>query len=137
MHAKAQPETLTAQELAVMKVVWRLGRATVRDVHDALQRRRPVAYTTVLTMMRILETKGFVTRDETAGRAHVFTPVRPQKQVVGSMVREFVERVFDGAAQPLVVHLMREGRLSEDERAEVLRLIAQSDTPRSRRRKES
>jgi predicted transcriptional regulator len=50
--------TLTPQELAIMKVVWRLTEATVRDVHSALQSTRPVAYTTVMTMMRILEEKG-------------------------------------------------------------------------------
>lgn len=127
MARKPRPTTLTAQELAVMKVVWRLGRATVRDVYNAMPRRRPLAYTTVLTMMKILEGKGFVRRDDTEGRAHVFTPIPPQSQVMGSMVREFVERVFDGAAHPLVLHLMQDGRLSDADRAEVLRLIEEGE----------
>lgn len=109
-----------------MKVVWRLGQATVRDVHDALQRHRPLAYTTVLTMMRTLEGKGFLAKDDTIGRAHVYTAGRAQRQVVRSMVRDFVERVFDGAAQPLVMHLVNDRRLSRAERAEILRLM-QSD----------
>jgi predicted transcriptional regulator len=110
-----------------MKIVWRLGHATVREVYEARQRKQPLAYTTVLTMLRILERKGFVTRDETQGRAHVFTPTRPQEQVVVSMVRDFVERVFDGAAQPLVLHLMRDARLSDADRTEVLRIIEAQD----------
>ena len=51
--------TLTPQELTIMKIVWRLKHATVRDVYQALQDKRPVAYTTVMTMMKILEEKGF------------------------------------------------------------------------------
>jgi len=124
MPARVTPATkLTGQELAVMKVVWRLGRATVRDVHAALQPERPLAYTTVLTMMRILEGKGYLARDETAGRAHVYRSTRSQRQIVGGLVRDFVDRVFDGAAQPLVMHLVNDRRLSEDERAEIVRLM--------------
>ncbi len=110
-----------------MKEVWRLGRATVRDVHSGLQRHRPLAYTTVLTMMRILESKGFLARDESAGRAHVYTSTRSQRQVVGALVRDFVERVFDGAAQPLVMHLVDDRQLTDQERAEIVRLMARGD----------
>lgn len=120
---RTPPPKLTAQELAVMKVVWRLGNATVRDVHGALQATRPLAYTTVLTMMRTLEGKGFLARDESTGRAHVYTSTRSQRQVVGGLVRDFVERVFDGAAQPLVMHLVHDRRLSDEERAEIVRLM--------------
>lgn len=135
MTGKAAPRKLTTQELAVMKVVWRLGQATVREVHDALQRARPLAYTTVLTMMRILEGKGFLRRDDSAGRAHVYTPTRSQAHVVGTLVRDFVERVFDGAAHPLVMHLVNDRRLTDDERAELARMLESSDTPRPRRPK--
>lgn len=124
MPSRRPPVTkLTTQELAVMKVVWRLGRATVREVHGALQQSRPLAYTTVLTMMRILEGKGFLARDDSAGRAHVFTSTRSQRQIVGGLVRDFVERVFDGAAQPLVMHLVNDRQLSDEERAEIVRLM--------------
>ena len=114
--------TLTPQELAIMKVVWKLETATVRDVFEHLQSRRPVAYTTVLTMMKILEQKGYVkkTRDD---RAFVYRASRPRSQVIGGMVREFVDRVFDGASRPMLLHLVQQTKLSEKERKALLRAI--------------
>ena len=114
--------TLTPQELAIMKVVWDLETTTVRDVYERLRARRPVAYTTVLTMMKILEQKGYVTK-ERADRAFVYRPARPRQQVLGGMVREFVDRVFDGASRPLLLHLVRNTKLSDKERKALLRAI--------------
>jgi BlaI family penicillinase repressor len=118
--------TLTPQELAIMKVVWRLTEATVRDVHSALQSTRPVAYTTVMTMMRILEEKGYL-RKTVADRAHVYRPARPRHQVVGAMVKDFVDRVFDGASDALLVHLAKDNRLTEKQRRLVKQLIEKAE----------
>jgi BlaI family transcriptional regulator, penicillinase repressor len=126
--ADAQP--LTPQELAIMKVVWRLRTATVREVHDVLRRERrdDLAYTTVLTMMRILEQKGVLSKTlDPDSRAHRYRPVRTQSQVMRLMVREFVDRVFDGAAEPLVAHLVSDRRLSARDRAEIRRLLDEKD----------
>lgn len=124
----AQP--LAPQELAIMKVVWRLGTATVRDVHDVLRRERrdDLAYTTVLTTMRILEQKGALSKAQDGdSRAHRYRPVRTRRQVMRSMVREFVDRVFDGAAEPLVAHLVSDRRLSAQDREEIRRLLDEKD----------
>lgn len=120
---RPKSDTLTAQELEIMKVIWPLEQATVRDVYDALRERRAIAYTTVQTMMNVLEAKGHLSR-HSGERAHVYTPVRPQQTVVRSMVREFVDRVFDGSARPLLVHLLRDKRLSARERRQLQQLIA-------------
>ena len=96
-----------------MKVIWRLETATVREVYEALRKTRPIAYTSVMTMMNVLEKKGHL-RKKAAGRSFVYRPTRPQRQVIGGMVREFVERVFGGSAEPLLVHLVEE-RLSPEE----------------------
>jgi predicted transcriptional regulator len=109
-----------------MKVVWQLGTATVRDVHDALSKRRPVAYTTVLTMMKVLEQKGYVRKSE-AERAFVYRPARPRQQVIGAMVREFVDRVFDGASRPMLVHLVKETNLTDRQRKALLRAIDETE----------
>ena len=121
---KREP-TLTAQELAIMKVVWRLGHATVREVYEALRARRTIAYTTVMTMMNILETKGYLKKDK-QDRAYRYRPARPERTVISSMVREFVNRVFDGAPRPLLLHLVKDSRLSDREREELLRLIEEA-----------
>ena len=114
--------TLTARELAIMKVVWDTPGATVRDVHAVLNRSRPVAYTTVMTLMNILEHKGYLRRRK-VDRAYVYRATRPRKQVLRALVRDFVDRVFDGVAQPLRVHLVEEQPISAEERRELQRLI--------------
>jgi len=105
-----------------MKVVWRLDKATVREVYEALRERRSVAYTTVMTMMKILEDKGYLKKSQVE-RAYVYRPARPRQQVVKAMVRDFVDRVFDGAAGGLLLHLAKDGRLTRDERQRIKRLI--------------
>ena len=117
--------TLTPPELAIMKIVWRLQSATVRDVYEALRAKRRVAYTTVMTMMNILETKGYLKKD-TQDRAYRYRPARPERSVISAMVREFVDRVFDGTSRPLLLHLVQEEQLSDDEREALLRLIREA-----------
>src|SRR5216683_2984546 len=112
---------LTGQELEIMKLVWERESATVRDVYEALLERRKVAYTTVMTMMKILEQKKYLKKSQT-DRAHVYRPAQPKRQVIGDMVREFVDRVFNGSAEPLLVHLVEEHNLSREDLEEVARL---------------
>jgi BlaI family transcriptional regulator, penicillinase repressor len=114
--------TLTPQELAIMKVVWSLDQATVRDVYEALRDKRPVAYTTVMTMMKILEDKGYL-KKTLVDRAHVYKPAQRQQLVLGAMVREFLDRVFDGAPDHLLVHLAKDNKLTEKQRRIVKQLI--------------
>lgn len=111
-----------------MKVIWRLGSATVREVYEALRARRSIAYTTVMTMMNVLEEKGYLKKQRT-DRAFRYKPTRSRQQVVTAMVREFVNRVFDGAAQPLMLHLVKTERLSNQERAELRRMMDEPVEP--------
>ncbi|MEI9974252.1 MAG: BlaI/MecI/CopY family transcriptional regulator [Ignavibacteriota bacterium] len=117
--------TLTEQELEIMKIVWERESATVRDVYETLLERRKVAYTTVMTMMKILEHKKYLKRTQ-AERAYVYRPAQPKGQVVGAMVREFINRVFNGATEPLLVHLVEEHDLSPEELEEIARLRRKS-----------
>ena len=126
----APPPPLTPQELAIMKVVWRLRTATVREVHDVLRKehRDDLAYTTVLTMMRILEQKGMLAKAaDPESRGHRYTPVRSQRQMMRVMVRDFVDRVFDGAADSLVAHLVTDRKLSARDRAEIRKLLDEEE----------
>jgi predicted transcriptional regulator len=118
--------TLTPQELAIMKVVWRLDKATVRDVYEALREKRPVAYTTVMTMMKILEEKGYL-KKALVDRAHVYRSAQRRQQVVGAMVRDFLDRVFDGAPGDLLVHLAKDNKLTDKQRRIVEQLIEEID----------
>lgn len=123
-------KNLTEQELEIMKVVWERKTATVREVYEALRERRTVAYTTVMTMMNILEAKGhLVKRPE--GRAYVYEPSQERSEVVGGMLQDFVDRVFDGAARPLVLSLIRERKLSKADLEAVSRMIDEAQEEES------
>jgi len=112
---------LTEQELEIMKIVWERESSTVRDVYEKLLERRKVAYTTVMTMMKILEQKKYLKRTQ-LDRAYVYRPAQPKRQVVGAMVRDFINRVFNGATEPLLVHLVEEHDLSAEELEEIAKL---------------
>jgi BlaI family penicillinase repressor len=109
-----------------MKVVWELQTATVRDVYEALLRRRKIAYTTVMTMMNILEEKGYL-KKRAEDKAHVYRPAQPKAKVIRAMVQEFVERVFNGSAEPLLVHLVKDRHLSSEELEKIARTIKESE----------
>ncbi|HEU5020796.1 MAG TPA: BlaI/MecI/CopY family transcriptional regulator [Bryobacteraceae bacterium] len=117
---------LTQQELEIMKVVWEHDTVTVREVYETLLKRRKVAYTTVMTMMKILEQKKYLKKNQTE-RAHVYRPAQPRHKVIGGLVREFVNRVFNGSAEPLLVHLVEEHDLSREDLEEIARLRKQGD----------
>src|SRR5450432_2285501 len=112
---------LTEQELEIMKIVWEHDTVTVREVYEALLKRKKVAYTTVMTMMNILEQKKYLKKNQ-ADRAYVYRPAQPRTQVIGAMVRDFVNRVFNGSAEPLLVHLVEDHNLSKEDLEEIARL---------------
>src|SRR5688572_24011991 len=120
---KPPARVLGPQELQIMKVVWDQGRVTVRDVYEALRARRQVAYTTVMTMMNILDQKGFLKRVPGDDRAFVYEPARGGRAVMRAMVKEFVDRVFGGSANPLMLHLIEGKHLTEKDLDELRRAM--------------
>jgi BlaI family penicillinase repressor len=126
---KPKKTVLTEQELEIMKIVWRRGSATVRDVYEDLLEQRKIAYTTVMTMMGILEQKGHL-KKSSEERAYVYRPAKPQGEVVGKMVQDFVKRVFNGSAKPLLVHLIEDQNISSEELEEVRRLLSDKRRPK-------
>jgi BlaI family transcriptional regulator, penicillinase repressor len=119
-----RPKTtnLTTQQLEIMKVVWRLGDATVRDVYEALRAQRPIAYTTVMTTMKTMEARGHL-RKRVDGRAFVYQAVEPQDSSLRKIVGDFLDRVFNGSTEPLLAHLVEEKRLSQRDLDKVARMI--------------
>jgi len=122
---RPRSRTLTGPELEVMKIVWRRESATVRDVYEDLLQRRKIAYTTVMSALKTLEQKGYL-RAKQQERAYVYEPTQPKSQVIRGMVREFVDRVFGGAAKPLVVHLLEDEKLSDADLRAIQRELAGS-----------
>lgn len=126
---RTKSKTLTAQELEIMKIVWELGPATVRGVYEALLERRKIAYTTVMTMMNILEDKGYL-KKRAAERAYVYQAARPKSQVIKAMLQDFVNRVFDGSAEPLLVQLVKDRHLSQTDLEKITRAIQEGQEGR-------
>jgi BlaI family transcriptional regulator, penicillinase repressor len=114
--------TITAQQLEIMKVVWRLGDATVRDVYEALRAQRSIAYTTVMTTMKTMEARGHL-KKRAEGRAYVYQAVEPQNRALRKIVGDFIDRVFNGSAEPLLAHLVQERQLSQKDLDKVARMI--------------
>jgi predicted transcriptional regulator len=121
-----RPGPLTETELEIMHVVWELGEATVRQVHDVLAARRTVAYTTVMTMLGLLAKKGHLKREE-SGKAFVYRPAHPKGRVVSRMLDDFVARVFRGSARPLVLALLKEKKISKRDLDEIARLAEEDE----------
>jgi predicted transcriptional regulator len=92
---------LTRQELQIMKVVWDLGAATVKDVCNAISQRKTTAYTTVLTLMGILEEKG-VLEHQRNGRAYTYRPLLSRDQATKNQIKDLVSRFFDGKPEKLI-----------------------------------
>lgn len=114
--------SLSSAETEILRLVWKLGQATVRDVCEQLPRKRRIGYATVQTLLRRLEAKGYVGH-EARGKAHVFRPaVRPQ-EVITKTVRDFVDRLFGGDPVPLMLHLAEESELDEESVEQLRRLL--------------
>lgn len=114
-------------ELAVLRVLWDHGPQTVREVMQRLHERgRHVAYTTVLTFLARLEQKGSVTSDKT-DVAYVYRAKASRNSVTRIRVRALLDELYDGAAGPVVMHLVENGRLTPDEIAKLRKLIDDLD----------
>lgn len=113
---------LSGPQLEIMKVVWRLGEATVRAVYEELRLHRPIAYTTVMTTMKNMEAKGYL-KKRTVGRAFTYSAAVSEGRMLRRIVGDFIDRVFNGATGPLLAHLVEERRLSEQDLADISRMI--------------
>lgn len=116
----------TERELDVMAVLWELGSATVADVKDRLS--DPLAYTTVLTVLRTLEEKGRVGHEE-EGRAYRYFPLVERDQAQESALRRLVQKLFSGSPELLLTHLVSDRDLSERELMRLRRLLDERLNP--------
>ncbi len=96
---------LTRQELQIMKVVWERGVATVKEVCDAISQKKTTAYTTVLTLMGILEEKGVLVHSR-SGRAYIYKPLLTRQQATKNQVNDVLTRFFDGNPEKLIANIL-------------------------------
>jgi BlaI family penicillinase repressor len=120
--ARGRSPALTDAEADVMAVLWRLRKASVGDVVVAMKKTRAVTYSTVQTMLRILETKGYVTHDKVA-RAFIYEPVIDQRQARRRALRHLVRRLFEGSPSLLVLNILEDEGIDPSEREQLRKLI--------------
>ena len=112
----------TASELEILHVLWSRGPSTVREVHQALNEKRPVGYTGVLKLLQIMTAKGAVRRNEDQ-RAHVYEACQPAEKTKRQLAVDVLQRVFDGSASELMMHALAGRRGSKEEVEELRRLL--------------
>jgi BlaI family transcriptional regulator, penicillinase repressor len=114
----------TDAELAILRVLWRRGPSTVKDVHEELDRRAPAAYTTTLKQLQIMTEKGLVTRNESQ-RAHLYSSRLAEEQTQSQLVGDLLDRAFEGSAGRLVLRALSSRPASAEELAEIRQLLDQ------------
>lgn len=124
--ARKKTPTLTEAELRLMQIIWDLGEATVNDVIAALPKSRAPAYNTVLTILRILEQKGYLRRTK-AGRAHVYRPVVTREQARKKALRHMLKSLFDDSPEALVISILKNEKLSAREFEGLKKMIEESE----------
>jgi predicted transcriptional regulator len=113
---------LTRQELQIMKVVWEKGSVTVREVCQVISARKPTAYTTILTLMGILEEKGALSHVR-AGRAYIYRPLLSSQQAVHNQVHDVIARLFDGSPEKLIENVLDNEIADPDQLLNVRRIL--------------
>jgi predicted transcriptional regulator len=114
----------TQSELAILRILWDGGPCTVRQVHEALGGDERAGYTTTLKLMQIMVDKRLVVRDESR-RSHVYRAAVDERQTLGQVVSELVNRAFGGSAQKLILQALSDGAISKEEIREIRKLLLQ------------
>lgn len=121
-----KPDTLprpTDSELAILRVLWERGEATVREVHEVLARKSAIGYTTVLKLLQIMTEKGLVERNESQ-RAHVYRPRATEQKTQRQLVSDLLDRAFGGSASKLVLQALSTEEATPAELAEIRGILA-------------
>lgn len=121
--ARPRHENPTPAELEVLQVIWQEGPCTVRDVMNALNKQRPRAYTSVMSLMETMARKGLLGQ-KSKGRAFVYSAKLSRRKALSGMVKDLVSRAFDGSASSLVAHLLQQSTPDNEELVEIRKVIA-------------
>ena len=117
----------TPAEFEILRILWKRGPSTVRDVHETQAAARPVRYTTVLRILQNMHGKGFVRRDDSA-RSHVFESLLPEAETEARFLDEFVNDVFEGSTSRLVLRALSRERPTPSEIEEIGKLLGEIET---------
>src|SRR5262245_49718793 len=125
-RSKASPPRPTQAELEILRALWQRGPSSVREVQQVLAEGRETGYTTVLKLLQIMSGKGLVFRDERE-RSHVYRAALPQEQTQQQLVRDLLERAFDGSASQLILQALATRRATPEEMREIRRMLDRAE----------
>lgn len=126
MRTPDVPAKPTPSELEMLRLLWQLGPATARQVHEAAVEGRPgMAYANVLRLLQVMHAKGLLSRDESA-RAHVYAPAQPQDSLQTNLIKDLIHKAFSGSGKELVLAALR-GHVSQKEREEIQQILNRED----------
>lgn len=129
-HSAPRP---TDAELEILNVLWQRGACTVREVHEALPRTKPIGYTTILKLMQIMSEKKLVRRDE-RNRAHVYEATLAQEQTQRQLIGDLLDRAFDGSATKLVMQALSAKKTSNAELSKIREMLDEYEHRRGGRK---
>lgn len=116
----------TKAELEILDLLWEREAATVREIHEIINERKPTAYTTVLKTLQIMDEKNLVERDK-AAKAHVYRPMQEQTETQKNLVADLLEKAFRGSALRLVQHVLEAKPATAAELKEIRKLISEAE----------
>lgn len=122
----AQQNKPTTAELEILDLLWEHEQATVKEIHEILNQRKPTMYTTVLKFMQIMHEKGLVERD-VSSKAHIYRAKQTQSETQKNLVSDLLEKAFRGSALRLVQHVLETKPASAEELSEIRKLIAEAE----------
>ena len=120
------PPKPTAAELDLLRILWPLGSATVKEVHELAQKEKAhMSYATVLRLMQVMHGKGLLRRDESQ-RSHVYAPAQARESLRGNLLKELINKAYAGSGKELVMAALR-GHVSAAEREEIQRFLEEGE----------
>ena len=116
----------TGGELEVLRFLWDNGPSTVKQVHEAVNKKRPVGYTTTLKVMQVMHERDLLVRDDSKYR-HIYTPALPKEKTQGQLLTDFLDKAFSGSAEKLVMQLLSAKKLSAKERSKIRKMFNETE----------
>lgn len=128
MPKTKQPSPPSDLELQILATLWRRGPSTAREVLEDLPDQKQRAYTSVLSVMQVMQKKGLLTVSDRRGLANVFTPTATQKQTLTPILRAMVKRIFHGSPAAAMQHLLDADTVTDSDLAEMRRLLDEAQS---------
>ena len=116
----------TDGELEVLRVLWDNGPSTVKQVHEVVNKKKPIGYTTTLKVMQVMHEKGLLLRNDSKYR-HIYTPTLPEEKTQGQLLTDFLDKAFSGSAEKLVMQLLSAKKLSAKERSKIRKMFNETE----------